>query len=158
MTLNSRSAGIFWKAALSVTGLIGCLTFSSTPASAQTAIESPISDFSSGDPGSFAGAVVYVTPGAYLSTAAAQLNPPRGTFFAGFNGSYTVSGFSYIDPITHVSTPSVTLHTGGLFALPYAVPEGSIRAAIVERLRYGNLTLDEFSALVRAAVGNDGLD
>ncbi|AFY44805.1 hypothetical protein [Nostoc sp. PCC 7107] len=158
MMLNSRSAGILWQAGLFLTGLISCLTFLSTPASAQTLIENPISDFSSGDPGSFAGAVVYVTPSNYLSTAAAQINPPLGTFFAGFNGSYTVTGVSYIDPVTHISTPSVTLHTGGLLPLPYTVPEGSIRAAIVEKLRYGNLTLDEFAALVRAAVGNDGLD
>ncbi|MBE9006195.1 hypothetical protein IQ259_14305 [Fortiea sp. LEGE XX443] len=158
MTLNSRSAGIFWKAGLSLTGLLGYLTFASTPALAQAQIDSPIADFSSGDPGSFAGAIVYITPGAYLSTAAAQINPPIGTFFRGFNGSYTVTGASYIDPITHISTPSITLHTGGLFALPYTTPEGSIRGAIVERLRFGNLTLDEFSALVRAAVGNDGLD
>ncbi|OCQ96944.1 hypothetical protein BCD64_15240 [Nostoc sp. MBR 210] len=158
MMLNSRSAGIFWQAGLFFTGLISCLTFVSTPASAQVLIEDPISDFSSGDAGSFAGAVVYVTPGVYLSTAAAQINPPIGTFFRGINGSYTVTGVSYIDPITHISTPSITLHTGGLFALPYTTPEGSIRGAIVERLRYGNLTLDEFTALVRAAVGNDGLD
>lgn len=159
MTLNSRSAGIFWKAALSVTGLIGCLTFSSTPASAQAQIEDPIADFSSGDAGSFAGAVVYVTPSAFLSTVAAQINPPGGTFFAGFNGgSYTVTGSSYIDPITHLALPSITLHTGGLYALPYGAPDGSIRGAVVERLRYGNLTLDEFNSLVRAAVGNDGLE
>ncbi|MBD2489504.1 hypothetical protein [Aulosira sp. FACHB-615] len=157
MMLNSRSAGIFWQAGLFFAGLISCLNFTSTPASAQTQIESPIADFSSGDPGSFAGAVVYVTPGAYLSTAAAQINPPIGTFFRGINGSFTVTGVSYIDPITHISTPSVTLHTGGLFALPYTTPEGSIRGAIVERLR-SNITLDEFAALVRAAVGNDGLD
>ncbi|MBD2498959.1 hypothetical protein [Nostoc sp. FACHB-280] len=158
MMLNSRSAGIFWQAGLFFAGLISCLNFTSTPASAQVLIEDPISDFSSGDAGSFAGAVVYVTPSAYLSTVAAQINPPTGTFFAGFNGSYTVTGVSYIDPITHISTPSITLHTGGLFALPYTTPEGSIRGAIVEKLRYGNLTLDEFTALVRAAVGNDGLE
>ncbi|MCC5639143.1 hypothetical protein LC593_25605 [Nostoc sp. CHAB 5844] len=158
MILNSRSAGNFWKAGLSVTGLISCLTFVSTPASAQVLIERPIDDFSSGDAGSFAGAVVYVTPGAYLSTVAAQINPPGGTFFAGFNGDFTVTGSSYIDPITHISVPSITLHTGGLLPLPYSAPDGSIRGAVVERLRYGNLTLDEFAALVRAAVGNDGLE
>src|SRR5690349_16295304 len=126
MTLNSRSAGIFWKAALSLTGLIGCLTFASTPALAQAQIEDPIADFSSGDAGSFAGALVYVTPSAYLTTIAAQINPPGGTFFAGFNGDFTVTGSSYIDPITHLALPSITLHTGGLFALPYAAPDGSI--------------------------------
>lgn len=158
MNLISHVAGIFVKAGLPLTGLIGCLTFISTPASAQALIEDPIADFSSGDAGSFAGAVVYVTPSSYLSTVAAQINPPGGTFFAGNGGDYTVTGFSYIDPITHISMPSITLHTGGLLPLPYASPDGSIRGAVVERLRYGNLTLDEFTALVRAAVGNDGLE
>lgn len=158
MYFNFRPAGIFVKLGLSLTGLISCLTFLSTPASAQVLIEDPIADFSSGDAGAFAGAVVYVTPSAYLSTIAAEVVAPTGTFFAGFNGSYTVTGSSYIDPITHLALPSITLHTGGLAALPYADVSGSIRGAVVERLRYGNLTLDEFTALVRAAVGNDGLE
>lgn len=158
MNLLSRSAGIVLKTSLFLTGFIGCLTFASTPTSAQVLIESPIDQFGSGDPGAFAGALVYVTPSAYLSTVAAEIVAPTGTFFAGFNGSYTVSGVSYIDPITHAAFPSITLHTGGLAALPYSAPQGSIRGAVVERLRYGNLTLDEFTALVRAAVGNDGLE
>jgi hypothetical protein len=158
MNLLSRSAGILLKAGLSLTGLIGCLTLVSTPASAQVLIEDPIADFGSGDGGAFAGAAVYVTPSAYLSTVAAEIVAPTGTFFAGYNGSYTVTASSYIDPITHAAFPSITLHTGGLAPLPYADVQGSIRGAVVERLRYGNLTLDEFTALVRAAVGNDGLE
>lgn len=158
MNLLSRSASIFLKASLSLTGLIGCLTFASTPAAAQVLIEDPIADFGSGDAGAFAGAVVYVTPSAYLSTIAAEIVAPSGTFFAGYNGAYSVTGASYIDPITHTAFPSITLHTGGLAALPYSTPQGSIRGAVVERLRYGDLTLDEFTALVRAAVGNDGLE
>ncbi|WP_066423681.1 hypothetical protein [Anabaena sp. 4-3] len=157
MNLRYHSAGIFLKVSLALTSLIGCLTLKSTPASAQALIENPISDFSSGEPAVFAGAAVYLTPGNYLSSIAAEAVAPKGTYFAGFNGAYTVTAISYIDPITHVAYPSITLHTGGLLALPYNVA-GSIRGAIVDRLRYGNLTLDEYTALVRAAVGNDGLD
>ncbi|MBD2344215.1 hypothetical protein [Anabaena subtropica] len=157
MNLLSHSAGIFFKISLSLTGFITCLTVTSTPVLAQAIIEDPISDFSSGEPAVFAGAAVYLTPGAYLSTIAAEAVAPKGTYFAGFNGAYTVTAFSYIDPITHAAYPSLTLHTGGLAPLPYDVG-GSIRGTVVERLRYGNLTLDEFTSLVRAAVGNDGLE
>lgn len=158
MNLISRFAGIFVKAGLSLTTFMSCLTFVSTPASAQVLIESPLGEYSAGEPGTFAGALVYVTPGAYLSSIAAELIAPTGTYFPGFNGSYTVTGSSYIEPITHTALPSITLHTGGLASIPYREGPGSIRAAVVERLRYGNLTLDEFASLVRAAIGNDGLD
>lgn len=157
MNLLSRPVSILFKAALSLTGLITCLNMASTPVLAQAIIEDPIADFSSGEPAVFAGAAVYLTPGAYLSTIAAEAVAPRGTYFAGFNGAYTVTAFSYIDPITHAAYPSITLHTGGLARLPYDIG-GSIRGTVVERLRYGNLTLDEFTSLVRAAVGNDGLE
>jgi len=158
MNVLSKSAGMLMKAGLSIVGLISCLTLLSTPASAQVIIEDPIADFSSGEPATFAGALVYVTPGAYLSTIAAELNAPVGTYFLGFNGSYTVTGVSYMDPITHTALPSITLHTGGLAPLPFREGPGSIRGVVVERLRYGNLTLDEFTSLVRAVVGTDGLD
>lgn len=158
MDFISHAAGMLVKASLSLTGLISCLIFVSTPASAQVIIDDPISDFSSGEPASFAGALVYVTPGAYLSTIAAEVNAPVGTYFTGFNGSYTVTGVSYIDPISHAAIPSITLHTGGLTPLPFREGPGSVRAVVVERLRYGNLTLDEFTSLVRAVVGTDGLD
>ncbi|MBW4674953.1 MAG: hypothetical protein KME52_13250 [Desmonostoc geniculatum HA4340-LM1] len=158
MNLLSYSAGFLLKASLSLAGFIAYLSLASTPASAQVLIERAIDQFSSGDAGSFAGASVYVTPGGYLSTIAAQIVAPSGTFFPGFNGSYLVTGSSYIDPITHVGLPSITLHTGGLAALSYYSGGGSIRGAIVERLNSGNLTLDEFTSLIRAAVGNDGLE
>lgn len=157
MNLPAHFAGNSLKIGLSLTGVIGWLTLTSTPVLAQALIDAPISDFSSGEPSSFAGAAVYITPGAYLSSIAAEAVAPRGTYFAGFNGMYTVTATSYIDPITHVAYPSLTLHTGGLAALPYDVA-GSIRGAIVDRLRNGNLTLDEFTSVVRAAIGSDGLD
>jgi hypothetical protein len=160
MNLLSRSAGNRLQVGLFLTGLISCLTFASTPVSAQVLIEDPIADFGSGDAGAFAGVAVYVTPSAYLSTIAAEAVAPSGTYFRGIHGTgmLTVTATSYIDPITHVAYPSLTLHTGGLGVLPYDAGGGSIRGAVVERLRFGNLTLDEFSALVRAAVGNDGLE
>lgn len=157
MNLSYYSAGNWLQVGVSLTGLIGCLTLGALPASAQALIDAPISNFSSGEPSSLAGAAVYITPGAYLSSIAAEAVAPRGTYFAGFNGMYTVTATSYIDPITHVAYPSLTLHTGGLLALPYNVA-GSIRGAIVDRLRNGNLTLDEYTAIVRAAIGGDGLD
>jgi len=157
MKLFSGATNLILEASLALTGFMACLSFASTPASAQAIIEDPIADFSSGEPAVFAGAAVYLTPGAYLSTIAAEVVAPKGTYFAGFNGAYTVTAFSYIDPITHAAYPALTLHTGGLSKLPYDTG-GSIRGAVVERLRYGNLTLDEFTSLVRAAVGNDGLE
>jgi hypothetical protein len=158
MKLLSGSASFLLKASLSLTGFIAYLNLVLTPASAQVLIERPIENFSSGDSGSFAAASVYVTPSGYLSTVAAQLVAPSGTFFPGFNGSYLVTGSSYIHPITHVALPSITLHTGGLAALSYYSGGGSIRGAVVQRLNSSNLTLDEFTSLVRAAVGNDGLE
>ncbi|WP_427157089.1 hypothetical protein ACQFX9_16890 [Aliinostoc sp. HNIBRCY26] len=157
MNLPSLTFANLLKITLFLTGLVCGASLLSAPASAQAIIENPISDFSSGEPSSFAGAAIYITPGAYLSSIAAETVAPRGTYFAGINGTYTVTAISYIDPITHVSTPRLTLHTGGLIALPYNVA-GSIRGAIVDRLRNGNLTLDEFTAIVRAAIGSDGLD
>ncbi|QLE56039.1 hypothetical protein [Nostoc sp. TCL26-01] len=158
MKLLSPSASFLLKAGLSLTGFIAYFNLVSSPASAQVLIERAIDRFSSGDPGSFAAASVFVTPSGYLSTISAQLVAPSGTFFPGFNGSYVVTGSSYIDPITHVALPTISLHTGGLAALSYYSGGGSIRGAVVERLNSGNLTLDEFTSLVRAAVGNDGLE
>ncbi|AUT00654.1 hypothetical protein CLI64_09740 [Nostoc sp. CENA543] len=160
MNLPAISAGKWLQFGLVFTSLIGSFSLTSTPASAQVLIEDPIADFGSGDPGAFAGVAVFVTPSAYLSTIAAETVAPSGTFFRGINGSGTllVTATSYIDPVTHVAYPSLALHTGGLGVLPYDAGGGSIRGAVVERLRFGNLTLDEFTALVRAAVGNDGLE
>ncbi|MDB9373437.1 hypothetical protein [Nodularia sphaerocarpa] len=155
MNLRSSSVSVFWKASLSLAGLIGCITFASAPASAQI-LEDLIT--LTAEQGGLTGSITFVTPSGYITTVAAEKVSPEGTYLLGIEGGgvYTVTGTVLHDPITRTTTPTITLLTGPTVVLPGRA--STIESAVIDLLRSGTLTLDEYTAILRASVGSDGLD
>lgn len=157
MNLLSRSVSVFGKAGLFLAGFIGCITFASTPASAQVLIEDlPIIE---AEEGGLTGSITFVTPSGYITSIAAEKVSPSGTYLFGIDGGgvYTVTGVILHDPITRTTIPTITLLTGPTVSLSGRRGD-SIQAAVIDLLRSGTLTLDEYTAILRVAVGTDGLD
>ncbi|HYW18700.1 MAG TPA: hypothetical protein VE956_05180 [Nodularia sp. (in: cyanobacteria)] len=156
MNLRSSSVSVFWKAGLSLAGLIGCITFTSAPASAQIVDDLITLE---AEQGGLTGAITFVTPSGYITTIAAEKVSPEGAYLFGIDGGgvYTVTGTILHDPITRTTIPTITLLAGPTVLLP-AKSGSSIESAVIDLLRSGTLTLDEYTAIIRAAVGSDGLD
>ncbi|MFN6539559.1 MAG: hypothetical protein RM021_024870 [Nostoc sp. EkiNYC01] len=153
MNLLSQHAGIILKTSLFLTSFITFATFQMTPVLAQDVATIPAIPTFTVEKGGLSGVITYITPSAYVTSIAAEKVSPEGTYLAGIdgNGTYIVTGSIYIDPITHLSIPSITLFAGPTLPLPTIETKGSIRAAVADKLRYGNLTLDEYTAIIRAA-------
>ncbi|MCF2149223.1 hypothetical protein IQ276_022905 [Desmonostoc muscorum LEGE 12446] len=153
MNLLSQYAGVILRASLCLTSFISFGTFKFTPALAQSVTTIPAIPTFTVQQGGFSGVITYITPSAYVTSIAAEKVSPEGAYLAGIdgNGTYIVTGSIYIDPITHVSIPSITLFAGPTLPLPTIETRGGIRAAVADKLRYGNLTLDEYTAILKAA-------
>ncbi|MBL1200748.1 hypothetical protein VF14_25200 [Nostoc linckia z18] len=155
MNLLSRYAGMILRTSFLITSFISFATFKFTPASAQTLVTIPnipnLPTFTV-QQGGFSGVITYITPSAYITSIAAQKVSPEGTYLAGIDGkgTYIVTGSIYIDPITHISTPTIALLAGPTLPIPSG-DENVILSTVADRLRYGNLTLDEYTAILRAA-------
>ncbi|RCJ28185.1 hypothetical protein A6S26_11635 [Nostoc sp. ATCC 43529] len=155
MNLLSQYAGIILRASLYLTTFISFATFKFTPALAQNLVTIPntpsIPTFTV-QQGGFSGVITYITPSGYITSIAAQKVSPEGTYLAGVDGNstYIVTGSIYIDPITHVSIPTIALLAGPTLPIP-SNNEDRIVSAVADKLRYGNLTLDEYTAILRAA-------
>ncbi|ARV60622.1 hypothetical protein BZZ01_20210 [Nostocales cyanobacterium HT-58-2] len=147
----SHYAGVFLKASLCFIGFISFTTYRITPASAQTAQVAPQVPTFTVERGGFSGVITYITPSAYVSSIAAEKVSPSGTYLAGIdgNGTYVVQGSAYIDPITHFSAPIIVLFAGPTLPLPEAAAN-SVQAAIGSKLLNNNLTLDEYTAIIRS--------
>ncbi|BCL35231.1 hypothetical protein [Nostoc sp. MS1] len=151
MKLLPRYARIVLQASLCVTSFISFATFKFTPASAQDVTVTPTIPTFTVEKGGFSGVITYITPSAYVSSIAAEKVSPSGTYLAGVDGygTYIVKGSAYIDPITHLSVPTIILFTGPTLPLPAAVAN-PVATAIGNKLLYGNLTLDEYTAIIRS--------
>lgn len=150
MSLPSKYAGYMFKLGLCVTGWISYATFQATPASAQDTNVPAIPTITV-EQGGFSGVITYITPSSYVSSIAAEKVSPEGTYLAGIdgNGTYIVTGSAYIHPVTHVSTPIIVLFGGRTIPLPVATSD-SVAGAVANTLTYGNLTLDEYTAIIRS--------
>lgn len=153
MNLLCQYAGLILRASLCLTSFISFATFKFTPALAQDAITIPPIPTFTVEQGGFSGVITYITPSAYITSIAAEKVSPEGTYLAGVdgNGTYIVTGSIYIDPITHVSIPTIVLFGGPTLPIPESYGEDDILSVVADRLRYGNLTLDEYTAIIRAA-------
>jgi hypothetical protein len=154
MKLLSRYVGVFLKASVCLTSFISLATFRLAPASADDVTGFPAIPAFTVEQGGFAGVITYITPSAYVSSISAEKVSPEGTYLAGIDGygTYVVKGSAYIDPITHFSAPSIALFGGP--TLPIPVPATTVAnpvaAAIGNELLYGNLTLDQYTAIIRS--------
>ncbi len=152
MNLLSQYASMILRASLCFTSFISVTTFKFTSALAQDAITIPNIPIFEAEQGGLSGVITYITPSAYVTSIAAEKVSPEGTYLAGVdgNGTYIVTGSIYIDPITHISTPTIALFGGPTLLLPTLNGNDAIGLAAADRLRYGNLTLDEYTAILRA--------
>lgn len=158
MNLRSSCVSVLWKASLSLATFIGCITFASTPASAQ--ILDTLATLEA-QQGGLTGAITFITPSGYITTIAAEKVSPEGTYLAGIGGGgvYTVTGTILHDPITRTTIPTITLISGPTVPLAVLLPgEDTLARNIINLLRSGTLTLDEYTAIIRASVGVNGLD
>ncbi|WP_017651663.1 hypothetical protein [Fortiea contorta] len=150
MNLLSHYAGVFLRVSFCLTAFISFATFKLTPALAQTATVPAIPTLTV-QQGGFSGVITYITPSTYVSSIAAEKVSPAGTYLAGIdgNGTYAVQGSAYIDPVTHVSVPSIILFGGPTLPLP-AAAANPVGIAVGDRLVNGNLSLDQYTAILRS--------
>ncbi|WP_414529953.1 hypothetical protein [Nodularia chucula] len=155
MNLRSSCVSVLWKASLSLATFIGCITFASVPASAQI-LEDLIT--LTAEQGGLTGSITFITPSGYITTVAAEKVSPEGTYLFGTNGGgvYTVTGTILHDPITRTTIPTITLFAGPTVLL--AGEANLIERTVIDLLRSGTLTLDEYTAILRTSLGSDGLD
>jgi hypothetical protein len=155
MNLFSSSVSVLWKAGLTLAGFVGCIILASTPASAQI-VEDLLTI--EAEQGGLTGSITFITPSGYITSIAAEKISPDGTYLVGIDGGgvYTVTGTILHDPITRTTIPTITLLTGPTIPLPGEA--SSIKSTVIDLLRSGTLTLDEYTAILRVAVGTDGLD
>ncbi|WP_414562498.1 MULTISPECIES: hypothetical protein [unclassified Anabaena] len=155
MNLFSSSVSVFGKAGLFLAGFI---SFVSTPVSAQ--IVDTIGTLEA-EQGGLTGSITFITPSGYITSIAAEKVSPEGTYLAGIGGGgvYTVTGTILHDSITRTTIPSITLIAGPTVPLAILLPgEDTLARNVINLLRSGTLTLDEYTAILRASLGPGGLD
>lgn len=144
-----NSAQIVLKGGMSLVGVLGLAALVASPASAESAIR---------------GSYSRVSPAGVVRTISGEVTLPNGLYFPGdATGNYVFTGGLAAPAPSGAVDPQVLSLNGGT---PVVVPAGSVdttlKQAVIKKLDALDPAtldgLDAYAAILKAAVGADGLE
>ncbi|GAP95104.1 hypothetical protein [Leptolyngbya sp. NIES-2104] len=139
MNFLSRSASIIAKGSISLVGVAGLAALIAAPASAQTA--------------SISGAMTRTSPAGFITSVSAEMVAPEGVMFT---SPVTVTG-----TIPDADNANLTL-SANWGTVPGLGAPSMLESEVIRALNSQDLTteqgIDAYAAILKAAVGSEGLD